>query len=60
MVKLPGMVAAMEKTASHFSDGRLRLHPESIELLLGVRGGGISSWIPWLIAAVLAIILILD
>ena len=60
MVKLPGMVAAMEKTANTFSEGQLRLHPESIELLLGVRGPGIGSWIPWLIAVVLALILILD
>jgi len=58
MIKLPGVVAAAEKTANALSEGRVRLHPESIELLLGVRGGGVSSWLPWLIAAVLALILI--
>jgi ubiquinone biosynthesis protein len=58
MIKLPGVVAAAERTANVLSEGRVRLHPESIELLLGVRSGGISSWMPWLIAAVLAVILI--
>ena len=60
MVKLPSVVAAAERSAHMLSEGRLRLHPESIELLLGVRGGGASSWIPWLIVAVLALILILN
>jgi ubiquinone biosynthesis protein len=59
MVKLPGVIAAAEKTANALSDGRLRLHPESIEMLLNVRSGGATTWIPWLIAAILAIILVL-
>ena len=58
MIKLPGVVAAAERTANALSEGRVRLHPESIELLLGVRSGGISSWMPWLIAGVLAMILL--
>lgn len=60
LLRLPNMVAEAEKGMAMMSEGRIKLHPETIEALRGGRGSRTTASIPWLIAAILATILLLD
>ncbi len=59
MLRLPNMIAAAEKSATLMSEGQVKLHPETIEALRGGRNRWATTWIPWLIAAGLAVALLL-
>lgn len=51
-VRATEMLRLAEKGAALFAAGPLRLHPETAEMLTGGNGGGLTRWLPWLIAAV--------
>ncbi len=39
----------VEKGATLFSEGRVKLHPETMALLVRNGNGGLARWLPWLI-----------
>lgn len=53
--RLPDLVRRAEEGVTILADGRLRIDPES---LIGLNGGGVSVYLPWVLSAVLAVALL--
>jgi ubiquinone biosynthesis protein len=58
--RLPRLLAETEKTYSMLVNGGLKLHPDTIkDIVSGRRQRGLPGWLPWLLAAVLGVLLVL-
>jgi ubiquinone biosynthesis protein len=58
--KLPRLIQHTERTYSMLVDGGLKLHPDTVREMTGGRKRGLfPAWAPWLLAAVLAALLVL-
>lgn len=58
VARLPDFIEAAEKGAALLTEGRLKLHPETIEALGGGNNRRTTSWLPWLVVAALVLILL--
>jgi ubiquinone biosynthesis protein len=58
--RLPRLLHQTEKTYSMLVSGGLKLHPDTVKDLASARrrGGFFPPWLPWLLAAVLAFMLL--
>jgi ubiquinone biosynthesis protein len=57
--RLPKAVEGLEKGAELLADGRLKLHPETVQALRGGGGSGRrSGWLPWGLAAAFLVALL--
>jgi ubiquinone biosynthesis protein len=53
IARLPELLALAEKSASMLADGRVRLHPETVQALRGRNGGRTSLILIWVVLAAL-------
>jgi ubiquinone biosynthesis protein len=53
IARLPELLALAEKSASMLADGRVRLHPETVQALRGGNGGRTSLILIWVVLAAL-------
>ena len=58
VARLPDLIDAAEKGAALLSEGRLKLHPETIGALGGGNNRGTATWLPWIVMALLVLILL--
>ncbi len=60
MERLPRLIGELERAVTTLADGGLRLHPDTVARITGEDGkGGLPGWLPWAIALILAVILVL-
>ncbi|MCA1909138.1 MAG: 2-polyprenylphenol 6-hydroxylase [Magnetospirillum sp.] len=58
--RLPRMLAETEKAYSNLMNGGLKLHPDTVRAMRGEGGGRrATTWLPWVLAAILGILLVL-
>jgi ubiquinone biosynthesis protein len=58
--RLPRLINQTEKTYSMLVAGGLKLHPDTVKDLVGQRKRGLApAWLPWVLAAVLAALLVM-
>ncbi len=57
--RLPRMLAETEKAYTSMMNGGLKLHPDTVSAMRGEgRRRGVPIWLPWVLAAVLAVLLL--
>ena len=58
--RLPHLLAQTERTYGSLMNGGLRLHPDTVKAMRGETGGRRLSppWLPWLLALILAALLL--
>ncbi|MGE4280161.1 MAG: 2-polyprenylphenol 6-hydroxylase [Magnetospirillum sp.] len=58
--RLPRMLAETEKAYTNLMNGGLKLHPDTVRAMRGEGGGRrTTAWLPWVLAAILGILLVL-
>jgi len=58
--RLPRMLAETEKAYTNLMNGGLKLHPDTVRAMRGEGGGRRGmAWLPWVLAAVLGVLLVL-
>lgn len=58
--RLPRMLAETEKAYSTLMNGGLKLHPDTVKAMRGESGGKRAfGWLPWILAAILGVLLVL-
>jgi len=55
---IPKLVLHAEETVAALRGGGLKLHPDTIKAMGQGRGGLFPSWLPWLLVAVLGVLLL--
>lgn len=58
---LPRLIRNTEKLVETMQSGGLRIHPESVRIMLGSKrsDGFVPQWVPWALVAILAALLVL-
>jgi ubiquinone biosynthesis protein len=59
MERLPRLMTDLDRTVTLLAEGGLRLHPETVARITGEGRSGLPGWLPWVIALVLGLILLL-